>query len=114
MAQQRTELGRRIAEARKAKRWKQKELAAAVHVEPTTVSRWETGRHAPDLDVLDEIARATDRPLSFFVDAPSRNGHSSLGIDDEALIRHQEVIGRLDSIEEQLRKIAVAAEASRA
>lgn len=91
MAQQRRELGRRIAEARKAKRWKQRELAAAVHVEPTTVSRWENGRHAPDLDVLEEIARATDRPLSFFVDSPSRNGHSPLGSDDEAALRHREI-----------------------
>jgi transcriptional regulator with XRE-family HTH domain len=106
MAQQRIELGRRIAEARKSKRWKQKELAAAVHVEPTTVSRWENGRHAPDLDVLDQIARATDKPLAFFIDSPALNGESPLGADDEALTRHQEVLGRLDAIDQRLRDLA--------
>lgn len=52
------ELGERIAAARKAKQWKQKELAAAVHVEPTTVSRWETGAHTPDITMLGRIAEA--------------------------------------------------------
>lgn len=54
------ELGERIAAARKAKSWKQKELAQAVHVEPTTVSRWERGAHAPDMMTLGRIAEALD------------------------------------------------------
>lgn len=61
------QLGLRIREARIDKRWKQKQLAAAVHVEPMTVSRWERGANTPDLDTLDLIARATGKPLSFFV-----------------------------------------------
>lgn len=112
MAEQRKELGQRIADARRSKRWKQKELAAAVHVEPTTVSRWETGRHAPDLDVLEAIARVTDKPISFFLD------DSSLGPGDDGQAQqrtlldhldrqHEEVLSRLNGIEEQLRKLAV-------
>lgn len=54
------DIGARIAAARKAKSWKQKELAAAVHVEPTTVSRWETGAHIPDLTTLNKIAEVLD------------------------------------------------------
>lgn len=60
-------LGARIAAARKEKRWKQKQLAAAVHVEPITVSRWERGEHSPDLDTLDRIADSLETPLSYFL-----------------------------------------------
>jgi transcriptional regulator with XRE-family HTH domain len=79
MAEQRRELGKQILAARLGKRWKQKQLAAAVSVEPDTVSRWERGQHAPDLDTLDAIARATGHPISFFVDdpPPAVNGTAS-------------------------------------
>jgi transcriptional regulator with XRE-family HTH domain len=60
-------LGDRIREARAAKGWKQKNLAAEVEVEPITVSRWERGATTPDLDVLRLVAEATDKPLSYFV-----------------------------------------------
>ena len=60
-------LGDRIREARAAKGWKQKNLAAEVEVEPITVSRWERGATTPDLDVLRLVAEATGRPLSYFV-----------------------------------------------
>jgi transcriptional regulator with XRE-family HTH domain len=60
-------LGERIREARAAKGWKQKNLAAEVEVEPITVSRWERGATTPDLDVLRLVAEATDKPLSYFV-----------------------------------------------
>jgi transcriptional regulator with XRE-family HTH domain len=109
MAEQRKELGKRIAQARSEKRWKQKELAAAVHVEPTTVSRWETGRHAPDIDVLEEIARVTDKPLSFFLDGAAPAGDDA-GVPRDLVDRldrqHDEVIRRLDQVQEQLRTIA--------
>ena len=60
-------LGDRIREARTAKGWKQKNLAAEVEVEPITVSRWERGATTPDLDVLRLVAEATGRPISYFV-----------------------------------------------
>jgi transcriptional regulator with XRE-family HTH domain len=61
------EVGERIREARAAKGWKQKHLAAEVEVEPITVSRWERGATTPDLDVLRLVAEATDKPLAYFV-----------------------------------------------
>lgn len=67
VAMRQAALGAAIRRARKEKRWKQKELAAAVHVEPITVSRWERGVSKPDLDMLEEVGRATGKPLSFFV-----------------------------------------------
>lgn len=62
-------LGDRIREARAAKGWKQKHLAAEVEVEPITVSRWERGATTPDLDVLRLVAEATGQPLAYFVAA---------------------------------------------
>lgn len=117
MAAQRKQLGERIAQARKDRRWKQKELAAAVHVEPTTVSRWETGRHAPDIDVLEQVARALDRPLSYFVDDASTNLNGSgearwqREIRDEIRRGFEQLNAKVDRIAEGQR---VAASSSRA
>ncbi len=72
-------IGESIRKARKDKRWKQKHLAAAVHVEPATVSRWERGVSTPDLDTLQVIAQETGKPLSFFVaDQEDLVGEASL------------------------------------
>lgn len=112
VASQRVELGKRIAQARTDKGWKQKQLAAAVHVEPTTVSRWETGRHAPDLDVLDAIAHATDKPLAYFVNAPSPNGSTGeerwqRDLQDEIRRGFQQVNAKLDKLAEEQRRSSV-------
>ena len=71
MSDDRTDLGERIRSARASKGWKQKHLAAELQVEPITVSRWERGATTPDLDVLNRVARATGKPVSFFVAGPS-------------------------------------------
>ena len=60
-------VGERIRNARTAKGWMQKHLAAEVEVEPITVSRWERGATTPDLDVLRLVADATGKPLTYFV-----------------------------------------------
>lgn len=73
-------LGPKIRRARKAKRWKQKHLAAAVHVEPITVSRWERGVSKPDLDTLEVVAEALDKPVSYFV-TPDE-GAAELALDE--------------------------------
>src|ERR1044072_4494362 len=74
LAEEHEELARRIKTARDEKGWKQKQLAAAVHVEPGTVSRWETAAHAPDITTLKIIARELDKPLSYFVADPAELG----------------------------------------
>jgi transcriptional regulator with XRE-family HTH domain len=83
-------VGERIREARAAKGWMQKHLAAEVEVEPITVSRWERGATTPDLDVLRLVADATGKPLSYFV-----------ADRDEEL----ELVGRVDVLEQALRRI---------
>jgi transcriptional regulator with XRE-family HTH domain len=79
VANEKAQLGEKIRAARAAKGWKQKHLAAEVEVEPITVSRWERGATTPDLDVLGLVAKATGKPVSYFVggeEAP-RPGDSS-------------------------------------
>ena len=86
-------VGERIREARAAKGWKQKELAAEVEVEPITISRWERGATTPDLDVLRLVADATGRPLAYFVgggDAPA----PATGLD-----------ARVESLEQSLARV---------
>lgn len=61
------EIGARIRSARVQKGWKQKHLAAAVRVEPVTVSRWERGATTPDFDALGLIAEATGKPVGYLL-----------------------------------------------
>lgn len=97
LSERRKLLGQRIREARLEKRWKQKHLAAAVYVEPMTVSRWERGTHSPDLDKLELIAEATDKDLAFFFpDDEATTERTAIG---EQLA---EIIARLDRIEKRL------------
>lgn len=67
MADEKQQLGERIRAARAAKGWKQKHLAAEVEVEPITVSRWERGATKPDLGVINLVAEATGKPVSYFI-----------------------------------------------
>lgn len=100
-AMQRRELGQKILAARLGKQWKQKQLAAAVSVEPDTVSRWENGRHAPDLDMLSLIAAATDQPLAFFVDAAEAPSNDDPRLEDvlrEVADTNRRVISLLEEI----------------
>lgn len=64
-------IGARIRDARVQKGWKQKDLAASVHVEPMTVSRWERGEHSPDVDMMGRIAAETGMPVAFFLPEPT-------------------------------------------
>lgn len=67
MARERMVVGEKIKKAREAKRWKQKDLAVRVHVEPQTISNWERGVRVPDWDKLEILARELEQPLSYFV-----------------------------------------------
>jgi transcriptional regulator with XRE-family HTH domain len=67
MTQGKEAIAARIKAARVEKGWKQKHLAAAVRVEPVTVSRWERGATTPDFDALALIAEATGKPVSFLL-----------------------------------------------
>jgi transcriptional regulator with XRE-family HTH domain len=97
------DLGDRIRSARADLGWKQKHLAAEVHVEPITVSRWERGATTPDLDTLRAVAQATGRPVTYFV-AGEEDEIAALGGDD----RVGRIEDALERIEAQLAQLVDA------
>ena len=101
MGNAKSQLGDRIREARASRGWKQRELASEVEVEPITVSRWERGATTPDLDVLQLVAQATGKPLSYFV-AESVAPPSTSGGAAERLERAAE---RLEAQADQIAKL---------
>lgn len=51
-------LGRKIADARRSAKLTQNSLATKVGVTAQAVSKWEQGKSCPDIAILDEIADA--------------------------------------------------------
>jgi len=93
MEPRKQEIAARIKSARVQRGWKQKHLAAAAHVEPMTVSRWERGATTPDFDALSLIAEATGKPLNYFLpDIEPEVSSARLG----------EAVERLEAVAEQL------------
>jgi transcriptional regulator with XRE-family HTH domain len=64
LARRRMILGQQIRAAREAKHWKQKDLAARVHVEPQTISNWERNVRVPDWEKLELLARELGEPVT--------------------------------------------------
>lgn len=72
-------MGERIAEARKAKNWRQAQLARRVEelrrerdphaasIESSTISRWETGKVEPSAQMKEYLAQALDVPVNYFL-----------------------------------------------
>ena len=53
-----------IARRRKEKNWSQGELAERLHVTDKAVSKWETGRGIPSVELLEPLAEALDLTVS--------------------------------------------------
>jgi transcriptional regulator with XRE-family HTH domain len=103
MAEEKAELGDKIRAARASKGWKQKHLAAQVDVEPITVSRWERGATRPDLDVLNQLAEATGKPISYFVGGGEpEEPHEAMALD-KAVQRIEAAAERLEAVAHELR-----------
>lgn len=96
LARRQMVLGDQIRAARKAKRWKQKDLAARIHVEPQTVSNWERNARVPDWDKLELLARELGRPVSYFVTDPEEI--SSSGSATQALAQVQASLDRIENL----------------
>jgi transcriptional regulator with XRE-family HTH domain len=90
VTEEKQQLGERIRAARASKGWKQKHLAAEVDVEPITVSRWERGATKPDLEVINLVAEATGKPVSYFLGAEQPS--AAVAPDASALERAAERI----------------------
>jgi transcriptional regulator with XRE-family HTH domain len=84
---QREELGRRIRELRGRRSLSQEELAEAVQVARTTVSRWELGLHAPRPDELRRICGAFGVEHADLVPVTSDEVHR------REFLRHVAVLG---------------------
>ena len=70
-------LGKKIAEARRHARLTQNDLAARVGVTAQAVSKWEQVRSCPDIAILDEIADALGISLFELLGMEERNKSSS-------------------------------------
>lgn len=81
MAEQTVRIGRRIAEARDEAGLTQAELAAKIpgKADGTQVSKWERGVHRPGDDTLEQIARALDKDLVWFL---ARDGNPKAAVPD--------------------------------
>lgn len=55
-----TKMGKHIAEARKSKGYTQKNLGDIIDVSDKTISKWEKGVVAPDITILNALAKALD------------------------------------------------------
>ncbi len=52
--------GQKISQKRKEKGYTQKDVADALHVSVSAVSKWERGLNYPDLSIVEELARLLD------------------------------------------------------
>lgn len=62
-------LGSRIRQARREARLSQSELADKITAHVTSISDWERGIHEPTVRHMASIARETDKPLDWFMEA---------------------------------------------
>ena len=62
------EIGQRVAAARRDRGLTQEQLAAAIGIDPVTVSRWENGDRAVSLSTLANIADELDVGLGDLLD----------------------------------------------
>ena len=65
--------GNFIKELRKEKGMTQEELAESLGTYRRTVSRWETGRNLPDIDILLEMAELFNVELIEIIDGERKN-----------------------------------------
>jgi len=62
------EVGQRVSRARRDRGWSQEQLAEAIDIQPTTLSRLETGDRAVSLSTLGRMAEALDVGLGDLLD----------------------------------------------
>ena len=97
--EQATEIGRRIAAARRAKGMSQEELADAVGVRAGIVSRWETGKNIPRIQRLGEIAEKLGQDVGYFT--AQLDGPAPANGDGQALEAIRREVGELRELVER-------------
>lgn len=81
------EVGRRVADARKARGWTQEALSESVGIEPVTLSRLETGDRALGLSMLARIADALGVGLGDLLDLQRDLPEPGHGPEEAELLR---------------------------
>lgn len=63
-----TNIGEKIKKLRKLNNLSQEELARSLHTSRQTVSRWETNRSIPDIDMLEKVASVFEIEIQDLLD----------------------------------------------
>lgn len=78
--------GNKLRQARKEKRFTQKDIANAIGVTPNTVYRWESGDNTPGVDVISKLAEVLGVSLSYLVDGSTAPTTKELNSRDKDFI----------------------------
>lgn len=70
-------IGEFLKHLRKEKNLTQEQLAERFNVSSRTVSRWETGRNMPDLEMLIELSEFYDADIREIIDGERKNGNDN-------------------------------------
>lgn len=94
-------LSEKIKNLRKEKRWSQGELAKKLNVHITHISRIETGKYQPSVDLLKKIAKLFEVSTDYllFDDAKS---YDLMGLENKDLFEKMKLV---NSLEEKDREI---------
>lgn len=75
-------IGRLIAICRKEKNLTQEELANILHVSNKTVSKWETGRGCPSIDIILPLSKILNVKLEDFMEGKNNFNYEELLIEN--------------------------------
>lgn len=78
-------MGQFLKELRKEKNLTQEQFADIMNISNRTVSRWETGRNAPDLDILIEISEYYAVDLREILDGERKNTAMNKELEETVL-----------------------------
>lgn len=81
------EFGTFVAELRKEKGLKQKELAAKLLISDKAVSKWETGLSMPDITLLVPLADALDVTVTELLECRRMTAETMTAVQTEALVK---------------------------
>jgi len=62
-----TIIGDRLKKARKKSRLTQKQAAAKLGIDDTTISKYENGKSEPDLQTIERLATLYNTPMEYFI-----------------------------------------------
>ncbi len=80
------EIGRFIAELRKEKGWTQEELANQLYTTQKSVSRWETGRNTPSIDMMLDMADLFEVGVEEILSGKRKNAVSIPSVNNDTTL----------------------------